>query len=257
MKVVILCGGQGTRMREHTEFIPKPLVEIGGKPILWHIMKTYAHYGFNEFILCLGYKGNMIKDYFMNYDTKHHDITMRLKDKHHWTHYKDTDVEDWTITLADTGENTMTGGRIKRIQKYIDGDEFFVTYGDGVADIDIKKLLEFHRKMGKLATLSGIRPVSRFGVIDHEQGLITNFQEKPRMKERVNGGYFVFNKKVFDYIQGDDTVLEEEPVRKLAAERQISIFEHDGFWECMDTYRESLMLNKLWDSGKAVWKVWK
>jgi len=254
MKVVILCGGKGTRMRDMAEFIPKPLVLIGGKPLLWHIMKTYAHYGFKEFILCLGYRGNMIKEYFMHYDWMNNDFTLDLGSHKHIT--KNKDVEDWKITFVDTGLETMTGGRIKRIEPFIDEDEFMVTYGDGVANIDINKLLEHHRKMGKPATITAVHPSSRFGVLEHTDGLVNTFMEKPRLDGVINGGFFVFNKKVFDYLKDDNSILEEGPLKSLANNNELALYEHREFWKCMDTPKDHEELNALWNSNKPAWKVW-
>lgn len=229
MKVVLLCGGMGTRLREQTEFMPKPLVEIGGMPILQHIMKIYSHYGHNEFVLCLGYKGDMIKEYFKN--------------------------SDWNITFADTGLETNTGGRIKKIEKYVDGDTFMCTYGDGVSNIDLNKLLEQHEKMAKIATLTAIHPMSRFGIIETEDGLVKSFKEKPRLDGIINGGFFVFNKDVFDYLD-DNSVLEQEPLKNLSKDNQLAVYEHQDFWECMDTFKDAKELNQMWDSGNVPWRIW-
>ncbi len=255
MKVVILCGGKGTRMREETEFKPKPLVEIGNMPVLWHIMKIYSHYGHKDFVLPLGYKGSMIKEYFMNFEWLANDFTLELgKGKGRITHHVH-DLEDWTITFADTGAETETGGRVKKIEQYIDGDEFFVTYGDAVADIDIPALLEFHRRMGKVVTLTGIHPPSRFGVLEVTDGLAHTFREKPTLEGFVNGGFFVCNRKIFDYL--DETcVFEQAPLRKLASEGQLAVYDHQGFWQCMDTFKEVEAFNKDWEKGVRPWVVW-
>jgi len=257
MKVVILCGGEGTRLREYTESIPKPLVEIGGKPILWHIMKSYSHFGFNDFILCLGYKGELIKRYFMDYKSwKNRDFTLKVGNSKTDIEYHDNDKEEWNISCVDTGDATNTGGRIKKIEKYIEDDMFFVTYGDGLADIDLNKLLDFHKKKGKLATITCVNPLSQFGVMEIKDELITEFKEKPPLNQWINGGFFVFNKKVFEFI-GENDVLEKDPFEKLAKKKEISAFKTKGFWECMDTYKDTQVLNTLWKKNKAPWKVWK
>jgi glucose-1-phosphate cytidylyltransferase len=258
MKVVILCGGLGTRLREETEFRPKPLVDIGGRPILWHIMKTYAHYGFRDFILCLGYRGNMIKEYFLNYDAMNNDFTIclgqRLK-----IHYDDFRTErDFRVTLADTGLETQTGGRVARIQKYIDDDIFMLTYGDGLSDIDIADLLDFHRSHGKLATVTAVRPTSRFGILDlsGDGTRVRNFMEKPRADHWTSAGFFVMDRRIFDYLKGDDCILEREPLERLTADGQLMSYQHSGFFFAMDTYREHKLLNELWNKGEPPWAVW-
>ncbi len=262
-QAVILCGGQGTRIRSVAEDRPKPLIDIGGKPILWHIMKIYSSFGVKRFILCLGYKGEMIVNYFENYHTRTHDFTMTIKDRENKTfHYdgckkEDADVDDWQITFAITGEDTMTGGRLKRIAKYIDNDKFFCTYGDGVSDVDIRKLLSFHEQSGKLATLTGVHLPTTFGIVEYsEDGSITSFREKPSLPGVINGGYFVLSDKVFDYIDGDETVLEEKPFKRLVREGQIGMFKHEGSWYCMDTYKDYSSLNKMWAEDKAPWRIW-
>jgi glucose-1-phosphate cytidylyltransferase len=257
MKVVILCGGQGTRMREETEFRPKPLVEVGGRPILWHIMKLYAHHGFRDFVLCLGYRGNMIKDYFLNYEAMNNDFTICLGQKSQ-LHFNGAHKEqDFRVTLADTGKDTMTGGRIKRIQRYVDDDTVLVTYGDGLADVNIEQLVAFHQTHGKLATVTTVRPHSRFGVLETESdGKVVEFAEKPRLDGWASAGFLVFNRKLFDYLGGDDCVLEREPLERLASEGQLMAYRHEGFFFAMDTYREYLQLNDLWESGEAPWRVW-
>jgi len=258
MKVVILCGGLGTRLREETEFKPKPMVEVGGKPLIWHIMKIYAHYGFREFVLCLGYKGEMIKDYFLNYEAMNNDFTIQLGNPNRIDFHSNHAEDGWKITLMDTGEKAMTGSRIKQVEKYIVEDEFMVTYGDGVANVDIKKLLEHHRKQKKTATLTGVHPLSKFGEVVEEHGIVKNFSEKPQLSEGyINGGFFVFNKKFFDYLSSDyGCVLEKDPLEKLTKERQLSVYPHDGFWQCMDTYRDYKYLQETWQDGKAPWKIW-
>lgn len=257
MKVIILCGGQGTRLREETEFRPKPLVNVGGRAILWHIMKLYAHHGFRDFVLCLGYRGEMIKDYFLSYETRHNDFTICLGRQNHVTFHGAHEEQEFQVTLADTGLETMTGGRVKCVEKYIDGDTFMVTYGDGVADLDIRQLVDFHNSHGRLATVTAVRPTSRFGVlnVDHASKVL-NFTEKPQVEGWVNTGFFVFNRRVFDYLGEDDCVLEREPLECLAHEGQLMAYLHSGFFFGMDTYRDYMHLNDLWASGEAPWKVW-
>jgi len=256
MKVAILCGGLGTRLREETEFRPKPLAEIGGKPILWHIMKLYAHFGFREFVLCLGYKGNAIKEYFLNYEAMNNDFTISLG-RNSQIEYNDGHTEqDYRVTLADTGADTMTGGRIKRISRYIDDDTFMVTYGDGLSNIDICKLLEFHQSHGRLATVSTFRPVSRFGILDIRNNQVETFSEKPKSDAWASAGFFVFNRRIFDYLGDDTCVLEREPLERLAEEGQLMSFQHEGFFYAMDTFREYQVLSDLWKSGNAPWKIW-
>ncbi len=257
MKVVVLCGGLGTRLREETEFRPKPLVEIGGRPILWHIMKTYAHYGFRDFVLCLGYRGNMIKDYFLNYEAMNNDFTVCLG-KNSSIEYRNYHQEqDFHVTLSDTGQSTMTGGRVKRVAPYIGEDTFMLTYGDGVGDVNIRELLEFHKAHGKLATVTTVSPSSRFGMIESNSiGRVTHFKEKPKTSERASAGFFILNRKVFDYISGDDCIFEREPLERLANEGQLMAYQHEGSFYAMDTYREYEYLNQLWLSGEAPWKVW-
>lgn len=257
MKAVILCGGQGTRLREETEYRPKPLVEIGGRPILWHIMKSYAHFGIQDFVLCLGYKGNMIKDYFLNYEAMNNDFTICLGEKHQLTYHDNHQEQDYKVTLANTGLDSMTGGRIKNIQKYIDEDTFMVTYGDGLSNVNINELLKFHKSHQRLATVTTMRPLSRFGILDlNDQGQVVDFAEKPQVNGWASAGFFVFNQQIFDYLDGDDCILEREPLEKLAAERQLMAYQHEGFFYAMDTYREHLHLNDLWNTSKAPWKVW-
>tara|TARA_Y100000310_G_C20565056_1_gene755063 strand:- start:80 stop:775 length:696 start_codon:yes stop_codon:yes gene_type:complete len=231
MKTVILCGGEGTRLKELTESIPKPLVEIGGKPILWHIMKTYAHFGFNDFVLCLGYKGEMITDYFKN------------------------DNNGWKIEFVDAGAKTNTGGRIKKVEEYIKDDRFLATYGDGLADIDLKGLVEFHNSKGKIATMTCVNPLSQFGVLDIAEDLVLGFKEKPPLNQWINGGFFVFEKKIFEFLE-EDSVLEKEPFEKLASLKEIAAFKFEKYWDCMDTFKDMQTMNKLWKDGVAPWKVW-
>lgn len=256
--VVILCGGRGTRLREETEVKPKPMVEIGGRPILWHIMKRYAHFGFKDFVLCLGYKGDKIKEYFLNYEAMNNDFTVTLGKKNALTFHTDHRERDWSITLVDTGEDTMTGARVKKIERYIEGDTFMLTYGDGVSDIDLKALCAFHRSHGKIGTVSAVRPSSRFGEIVVKNGLASRFSEKPQTTAGlVNGGFFVFNKRFFKYLrQESDCYLEREPLEQLANAGQLAVNVHTGFWQCMDTQRELDLLLQLWKNGSAPWKVW-
>jgi glucose-1-phosphate cytidylyltransferase len=259
MKVVILCGGKGTRLREETEYRPKPMVDIGSRPILWHIMKIYAHYGFKEFVLCLGYKGSMIKDYFMNYEAMNNDFTINLGKHNEICIHNNHTEKDWVVTLVNTGEEAQTGSRVKRVEKYVDGDTFMLTYGDGVANVDIARLMKFHQSHGKLATMTGVRPSSRFGelVLDGDDR-VRKFNEKPQVMEGlINGGYFVLGRKVFDYLRNDDEcVFEKEPLENLSADGQLMVYRHDSFWQCMDTYREMELLNSLWKSNQAPWRVW-
>jgi glucose-1-phosphate cytidylyltransferase len=257
MKAVILCGGRGRRLSESTEFLPKPLVEIGGKPILWHIMKLYAHQGIKEFILCLGYKGEKIKEFFLKLEASKNDFLLDLqKEKVHLlTNREDLDVK---IIFADTGQETMTGARIAKIKKYIGEDEdFFVTYGDGVADINLEELYNFHKKMGKIGTLTVVHPVYWYGLTVLKDGLITSFDEKPEMKDFINGGFMVFNGKIFDYLSEDEAcVLEQEPLKKLANDNQLAGYHHQGFWKAMDTQKDVDSLEKIYAEG-APWEIWK
>ncbi|MDA9309052.1 glucose-1-phosphate cytidylyltransferase [Flavobacteriaceae bacterium] len=257
MKAVILAGGLGTRLSEETVTKPKPMVEIGGKPILWHIMKTYSHFGINEFIICCGYKGYVIKEYFANYFKHQSDITFNMKDNEMIVHEKR--AEPWKVTLIDTGDETMTGGRLKRVASYLEKEEnFFFTYGDGVADINIKALLEYHKSHGKEATLTATFPPGRFGALEIVGGEVKQFQEKPRGDGAlINGGFFVLSSKIFDRIEGDATIWEEEPLKGLVLDSQLMAFKHDGFWQPMDTLRDKMHLEKLWNSNKALWKLWK
>lgn len=260
MKVVILCGGKGTRLQEETEYRPKPLVPIGGKPILWHIMKIYSHYGFNEFILCLGYKGEMIKDYFLRFHEMANDFILDFtKTKPKTIIYSRNYDKGWRITFADTGLETMTGARIARIKKYITGQNFFLTYGDGVGDIDIKKLYRFHKSQGKIATITGVRPTTFLGHLETRGHLVKDYKEKPVLKkERVNGGFFVCNRKIFDYLSEDENcVFEQDPLRKLTKDNQLAVYKHNGFWDTMNTYKDVEKLNQMWSSSKPGWKIWK
>jgi glucose-1-phosphate cytidylyltransferase len=257
MNVLILAGGQGTRMREETEYRPKPMVEVGGRPVLWHIMKTYAHYGLRDFVICLGYKGAHIKEYFLNYQVMSNDFTIHLGGKQSIVHHDEHDEQDFSVTLAETGLNTMTGGRVRRAGRYIKGDTFALTYGDGLANVNIRDLLAFHKSHGKLATLTAVQPTSRFGLLDlASDGKVRTFAEKPRLDGWISGGFFIFDRRVLDYIEGDQTVLEREPMERLAAEGQLMAFKHPGFFFAMDTYREYKLLNDMWDANAAPWKVW-
>lgn len=256
MKAVILAGGLGTRLSEETSIRPKPMVEIGGKPILWHIMKTYSCYGINDFIICCGYKGYLIKEYFANYFLHMSDVTFDMSENSVNVHHKR--AEPWKVTLVDTGDNSMTGGRLRRVADHLkEEDVFCFTYGDGVSDVNISGLVEHHRAQDKLATLTAVYPPGRFGALDIHGGLVRSFQEKPRGDGAlINGGFFVLSPKVFNYIDDDSTVWEQQPLKKLAEENQLAAYEHEGFWQPMDTLRDKLYLENLWKSGNAPWKVW-
>ncbi|PCS23993.1 glucose-1-phosphate cytidylyltransferase [Candidatus Enterovibrio escicola] len=257
MKAVILAGGFGTRISEETHLKPKPMIGIGGKPILWHIMKTYSHYGINDFVICLGYKGYLIKEYFFNYSKHSSDITVDLSDDSLQVH--NNYAESWKVTLVDTGEDVMTGGRLRRVSPYIkDESAFCLTYGDGVSDVNIGELIKFHQQHGKLATLTAITPLERFGVLDlAEDHRIQAFREKPKEnKVYINGGFFVLSPQVLNYIDGDDISFEKQPLEKLTAENNLYSFKHNGFWQCMDTLRDKNYLEELWDTRQAPWKVW-
>ncbi len=260
MKVVILCGGQGTRLREETEFRPKPMVEVGGRPILWHIMKLYAHHGLTDFVLCLGYKGHMIKDFFLNYETRVNDFTIHLGSQRSLTFHNLHLEEGWKVTLAETGDTAQTGARLRRIRHYLPEGPFCMTYGDGLANVDLRRLVAFHRSHGKLGTVTGTRPGGRFGELRLEGNLVSVFAEKPQMTEGyVSGGFFVFERSFLDrYLDDrDDLTLEREPLHRLAADGQLMAFPHDGFWQPMDTFREWKILEDLWQSGNPPWKVWR
>jgi glucose-1-phosphate cytidylyltransferase len=258
MKVVILCGGLGTRLREETEYRPKPLVPIGERPILWHIMKTYAAFGATDFILALGYKGEMIKDFFLNYDALVSDFTLELGSKAMRPLNGSHAEADWRITFVDTGQTTNTGGRLKRLQPLLSGDErFLVTYGDGVTDVDLEAVVRFHQTAGRAVVLTGVRPTARFGELVVSGDRVEQFIEKPVAGQGwINGGYFVMSPRVFDYIEGDQTVLERQPLERLAADGQLAVFKHPGYWQCMDTYRDMILLNDQWSAGHAPWKRW-
>ncbi len=255
MKAVILAGGFGTRISEETSARPKPMVEIGGKPVLWHLLKLYSHHGINDFVICLGYKGYVIKEYFANYFLHTSDVTLDLSTNKMDVHHKH--AEAWRITLIDTGEHTQTGGRLKRVADYLDGGSFCFTYGDGLADIDIKAEIAFHKSKGRLATMCAVSPPGRFGAIDIQDNRITRFEEKPSGDGSwINGGFFVLEPEVLDYIKDDATIWERDPLERLARDGQISAYTHRGFWQPMDTLRDKIKLEELWKNGHAPWKVW-
>lgn len=247
----------GTRLREETEFRPKPMVPIGGMPILWHIMKHYAHHGHREFVLCLGYKGEIIKEYFRNYHWNTSDVTLKLGRAPKITYHNHHEEEDWTVTLLDTGAQTQTGGRLRRALRFVDDAHFLLTYGDGLTDSDVNASIRFHRKHGGVATLTAVRPSGRFGELSLQGTRITRFQEKPdRESTFINGGFYVMSRKIAPYLDGDGCVLEREPLERLAREGGLHAYRHDGFWQCMDTYREQQMLSAMWDANEAPWKSW-
>jgi glucose-1-phosphate cytidylyltransferase len=258
MKVVILCGGTGTRLKEETEFRPKPMVHIGDRPVLWHIMKTYAHFGHSDFVLALGYKGEMIRNYFCHYELMNNDVTIELGKPEKMRIHQKHNESGWQITLADTGEKALKGARLKRVEKYIHEDTFMMTYGDGLANVNINEVLNFHHSHGKLATVTGINPASRFGELKIQGNRVDSFSEKPKDSGGlINGGFFVFSKKIFDYLSEDDSCdLEIGPLEKIASEGQLMVYKHAGFWACMDTIRDMEYLNKLWDENNAEWKLW-
>ena len=256
MKAVLLAGGMGTRIAEETHLRPKPMIEIGGRPILWHIMKLYSYYGVNEFIICVGYKGYLIKEYFSNYYMHMSDVTFDMRDGHNIVH--NNDAEPWVVTVVDTGENTMTGGRVKQIQKYVGNETFCLTYGDGIADIDIRKLISFHKDHEKLATVTAVQPPGRFGrlALDNYNAVLS-FLEKPSGDgDWVSGGFFVLEPEVMNYIEGDLTIWEREPLERIAETNNLVAFKHSGFWQPMDTMRDKNLLEDYWGRGKAPWKVW-
>jgi glucose-1-phosphate cytidylyltransferase len=258
MDIVILCGGQGARMREETEYRPKPMVEVGGRPLLWHVMRLFVHHGLSRFILCLGYKGSMIKDYFLNYEAMTQDCTVTIGGHREVWYHGNHEPFDFTVTLADTGTETMTGGRVTQIEKYITSDTFIVAYGDGLSDVDIHQLIAFHHSHGRLATVTTVQPVSRFGITQIDSlSRVTKFAEKPKVEGWVSAGFFVFNRGIFDYLDGDDSlILETQPLERLTAEGQLMAFQHHGFFFPVDTYRDYLYVNELWKEGTAPWKVW-
>lgn len=256
MKVALLAGGTGTRLSEETDIKPKPMVEIGGRPILWHIMQHYAHYGFSDFVIALGYKGEYIKRFMLDYGMIESDLTIDLGSGDILRHGRRR--PDWTVELIDTGQNTMTGGRIKRLKQYVNGETFMLTWGDGVCSIDINELLKFHRSHGKLATVTAVRPPARFGCMVFDGDRVTEFSEKPQTSEGwINGAFFVLEPQIFDYIEGDQTHWEKEPMERLAREGQLMAYRYSGFWQCMDTLRDKRLLEDLWAAGKAPWKSWK
>ena len=255
MKVVILAGGLGTRISEETSRIPKPMIEIGGMPILWHIMKIYSSFNINDFIICCGYKGYVIKEYFANYFLHMSDVTIDVEKNQMQIHKKFT--EPWKVTLIDTGLDTMTGGRLKKVEKYVNDKTFCFTYGDGFSDINISELIKFHKKQGKLATITAVQPLGRFGKLNISSNLVTNFKEKPKGDGSwINGGFFVLEPRVFDYLDGDESIWERQPLEKLAKDKQLAAFKHTGFWHPLDTLRDKKYLEELWNSNKATWKVW-
>lgn len=257
MKVVILAGGFGTRLSEETDTRPKPMVEIGGKPIIWHIMKLYSHYGFDDFVICLGYKGYLIKEYFANYFLHQSDVTIDLKNNKVENH--GTNAEPWKVTLVETGSSTMTGGRIKRIQRFINNEPFMMTYGDGVADVDIRQLVSFHKEHKKYVTVTAVQPEGKFGALDLDQGnIVRSFFEKPKGDGAwISGGFFVMEPDIFNYIKDDQTSWEKEPLEKITAENNLAAYKHRGFWRPMDSLRDKRELETLWDNNKAEWKLWK
>jgi glucose-1-phosphate cytidylyltransferase len=255
VKAVILAGGLGTRISEETVSRPKPMIEIGGKPMLWHIMKLYSAAGIDEFVVCLGYKGYMVKEYFANYFLHTSDVTFDIANSRMEVHQ--STAEPWSVTLVDTGEQTMTGGRLKRVMRYLGDDDFCMTYGDGVTDMDIRRLIDFHREQGVLATVTTVQPPGRFGAVELREGRITGFREKPQGDGGwINGGFFVLSPRVVDYIEGDDTIWEREPLERLAAAGELAAYTHTGFWHAMDTVRDMNYLERLWASGNAPWNTW-
>ncbi len=255
MKVVLLAGGFGTRISEESHLKPKPMIEIGEQPILWHIMKHYSRYGFNEFVICLGYKAYVIKEYFADYFLHTSDITFDLEKNKMTVHNNYS--EPWKVTLVDTGLNTMTGGRIKRIQKYVNDETFMLTYGDGVSDVNINELVDYHKKHGKIATMTAVRPEGRFGVLDMTSNQINAFREKSKEDTSwINAGFMVLNPEVFDTIEGDETVFEKDPLEFLASQGQLMAYKHEGFWHCMDTQRDKMKLEEMWQKENAPWKTW-
>lgn len=253
MKVVILCGGLGTRLAEETSIKPKPMVEIGGRPILWHIMKIYEKYNFTDFVLALGYKGEYIKDYFLNYHSRQSDLYIDLRSGN--VNFSNPNSEEWSVALINTGEKTLTGGRLLRLQNYLkDENTFMLTYGDGVSNIDITELLKFHKRHGKIATISAVKPSARFGGLKIDNGKVTNFKEKPQSGEGyINGGFFIFNKEIFNFIKDDNEMLEHDPLEKLVELNELMAYQHEGYWQCMDTIRDKESLQTLWETDNAYW----
>lgn len=259
MKVVILCGGFGTRIRDVADNMPKPMIPIGNYPILWHLMKYYAAAGHRDFVLCLGYMGEAIKDFFLNYEARTSDFTITLGRTKRIEYHGNDGESGWRVTLADTGANSMTGARVRRIAPYVDGDDFMLTYGDGLSDVNLANLLAFHRSHGKAMTVTGVRPPGRFGEMESDsRGVVREFNEKPQATGGlISGGFFVCRRRIFDYLEdGDALVLEQEPMRRLVADGEMMVYRHDGFWQCMDTYRDYRLLDELWRSGRSPWKVW-
>lgn len=260
MKVVVLCGGEGTRIRSVDENLPKPMIPIGPYPILWHIMKNYAQWGHSEFVLCLGYRAQAIKEFFLNYDAYTNDITLTIGRDKSIEHHGNHNETGWRITLAETGQKAMTGARVRKIRKYIGDDEtFMLTYGDGLSDVDVDKLLAFHKSHGKVLTVTGVRPMGRFGELECDaSGMVTEFNEKPQATAgRISGGFFVCNRRLFDYLDdGDDLVFEQTPMKRLVADGELMVYEHDAFWQCMDTYRDFQYLTDLWRTERAPWMNW-
>jgi glucose-1-phosphate cytidylyltransferase len=258
MKTIILCGGSGTRLREETEYRPKPMVDVGGRPILWHIMKFFAHYGHSDFILCLGYKAHVIKEYFLNYEAMNNDFTLSLGRSREINYLNGHAEQGFKVTLSDTGVATMTGARVKRASVYLDSDYFMVTYGDGLSNVDVDGLVKFHHSHGKLATITSVRPISRFGVLElSDSGQVKSFAEKPAAPGWINSGYMVFHKDALKHFSASpDCIMEREPMERLSRDGQLMAYRHDGFFFAMDTYREYVELNELWNEGKAPWKVW-
>ncbi len=256
-KVVILCGGKGTRLRNEVDTIPKALVKIGDMPILWHIMRIYDYYGFKEFVLCLGYKGEMIKQYFLTFQELSNDFTLDLRSRQQKViHHQSTVLEDWKISFINTGLETPTGGRVKKIESLIDGDIFMLTYGDGLSDVNILKLLEFHKEKGKIGTLTAVHPTTSFGTVEVDgNGIAKSFKEKPMVEGLVNGGFFVFDRRFFQFLN-EDSILEEEPLKELARRKELAVFVGEGFWECMDTFKQAEILNRMWEQGNRPWAVW-
>ena len=258
MQAFILCGGMGTRLREETDRKPKPMVEIGGRPLLWHLMKWYASHGVNDFVLCLGYRGASIKEYFLDYEAIHSDFTVQLGQPGSVRYHRPHGESAWKVTLADTGLETMTGGRLARAARYLDGDTFLLTYGDGLADVDLPALLAFHRSHGKAATVTGVRPQSRFGELILDGSRVQEFSEKPLVGQgNINGGFFVMERRFLQYVSTDGgCVLEREPLERAAGDGELMMYDHAGFWQCMDTWRDMQLLQKIWESGSAPWKTW-
>ena len=255
LPAVILAGGLGTRIREETEFKPKPMVEIGGRPVLWHIMKHLSSYGVERFVICVGYKGDIIRDYFLNYRSRNNDFTVSLGSKNELNFHSDHEESNWSVTVAETGATTNTGGRVLGIEKYVSGEKFLCTYGDGLSDVNINELEIFHDLKNRIATVTAVRPLSRFGVLElGASDNVTSFKEKPQAQGWINGGFFIFQPQIFDYLK-PEIILENEPLQALSAKNQLSAFKHEGFWQPMDTFRESKMLNDLWDKGQAPWRT--